>query len=270
MASGDLLLELPEKHHYEKLGSLKAFGNIPVSVSPHRSMNTSRGVVSEADLLEMSEEELLEGWKEQNVTDGVKHLHDRHLVHLDIKPENIFISREGYYKLGDFGLVLDLKQDDSSDPLEGDPCYLAPELMGGDFTKAADIFSLGITALELACDLELPSRGGNWHALRSGTLPHYIAQYRLCPGPAAADLILDAVIPSICLEGSSILPQKFHHILPFQCLLFDVGPQRLPLFRWLHSAIKPVPFNLSANDATVKKLFPADDEVMSSSGDDSL
>lgn len=71
---------------------------------------------------------------------GVKHLHDRHLVHLDIKPENIFISREGYYKLGDFGLVLDLKQDDSSDPLEGDPCYLAPELMGGDFTQAADIF----------------------------------------------------------------------------------------------------------------------------------
>ncbi|XP_075527795.1 membrane-associated tyrosine- and threonine-specific cdc2-inhibitory kinase-like isoform X1 [Dermacentor variabilis] len=111
---------------------------------------------------------------------GVKHLHDHDLAHLDVKPENIFISKDGYYKLGDFGLVLDLKRDDSSDPLEGDPCYLAPELMEGHFTKAADIFSLGITVLELACDLELPSRGDNWHALRSGTLPHYFAQ-RLSP-----------------------------------------------------------------------------------------
>ncbi|KAH6945075.1 hypothetical protein HPB50_007119 [Hyalomma asiaticum] len=107
---------------------------------------------------------------------GIKHLHDHELTHLDIKPENIFISRDGYYKLGDFGLVHDLKQDDSSDPRDGDPRYLAPELMEGNFTKAADIFSLGITVLELACDLELPSGGENWHSLRSGILPHQVAQ----------------------------------------------------------------------------------------------
>ncbi|KAL1446628.1 hypothetical protein MTO96_028792 [Rhipicephalus appendiculatus] len=82
---------------------------------------------------------------------GVKHMHDHNLAHLDIKPENIFISKDGYYKLGDFGLVLDLNQ-------------------------AADIFSLGITVLELACDLELPSRGESWHALRSGTLPRHFTQ----------------------------------------------------------------------------------------------
>lgn len=106
----------------------------------------------------------------------VKHMHGHDLAHLDIKPENIFISKDGYYKLGDFGLVLDFNQDNSSEPRDGDPRYLAPELMDGNFTKAADIFSLGITVLELACDLELPSRGENWHALRSGTLPHYFTQ----------------------------------------------------------------------------------------------
>lgn len=111
---------------------------------------------------------------------GLKHLHDHNLVHLDVKPENIFIAKEGFCKLGDFGLVLDLTQDDSTDPLEGDPCYLAPEIMEGNFTKAADVFSLGITILELACDLELPGQGENWHVLRSGTLPDYIAQ-RLSP-----------------------------------------------------------------------------------------
>lgn len=111
---------------------------------------------------------------------GLKHLHDHNLVHLDVKPENIFIAKEGFCKLGDFGLVLDLTLDDSTDPLEGDPCYLAPEIMEGNFTKAADVFSLGITTLELACDLELPGQGENWHVLRSGTLPDYIAQ-RLSP-----------------------------------------------------------------------------------------
>lgn len=41
---------------------------------------------------------------------AVKHLHDHDLIHLDIKPENIFISRDGISKLGDFGLVLDLRK----------------------------------------------------------------------------------------------------------------------------------------------------------------
>lgn len=41
---------------------------------------------------------------------AVKHLHDRRLIHMDIKPENIFISHDGFCKLGDFGLVIDLNK----------------------------------------------------------------------------------------------------------------------------------------------------------------
>ena len=41
---------------------------------------------------------------------AVKHLHDRKLVHMDIKPDNIFINFDGQCKLGDFGLVIDLKK----------------------------------------------------------------------------------------------------------------------------------------------------------------
>lgn len=55
--------------------------------------------------------------------------------------------------------------------LEGDSCYVAPELLEGRFSPAADIFSLGISLLELACNLELPSSGCTWHALRGGHLP---------------------------------------------------------------------------------------------------
>lgn len=41
---------------------------------------------------------------------ALRHLHERNLVHMDIKPENIFISFEGHCKLGDFGLMIDLKK----------------------------------------------------------------------------------------------------------------------------------------------------------------
>ena len=68
MASGDLLLELKDLEQYNKLSHLVAFGNIPVSVSPHRTMNTVKGVVSDEDLMTLSDEELLDGWKDQGVT----------------------------------------------------------------------------------------------------------------------------------------------------------------------------------------------------------
>lgn len=104
---------------------------------------------------------------------AVDHLHSNQYLHLDIKPENIFISKDGLYKLGDFGLVVDLSKRGSIDPLEGDPKYLAKETMQGIFTEAADVFSLGVTTLELACDLDLPSGGDTWHLLRNNSIPEY-------------------------------------------------------------------------------------------------
>lgn len=102
---------------------------------------------------------------------GIYHLHAHELVHMDIKPENIFIGYDGLCKLGDFGLVIDVSQDHDLDAIEGDPRYLAPEIMMGDFGCPADLFSLGMTLLELATDLDLPQQGDLWHQLRQGMLP---------------------------------------------------------------------------------------------------
>lgn len=57
---------------------------------------------------------------------------------------------------------------------EGDSKYLAPEMLDGRIGKAADIFSLGITLLELACDLDLPKNGVGWQQLRHGQLPEHM------------------------------------------------------------------------------------------------
>lgn len=68
LANGDLLLEVLYQHQYENLPKITAFEDIPVAISPHRSLNTVRGVISDDDLKYMSEEELLNGLKDQNVT----------------------------------------------------------------------------------------------------------------------------------------------------------------------------------------------------------
>lgn len=81
------------------------------------------------------------------------------------------MTEGNHCKLADFGLVFDLTNSPRSRAIEGDSRYLAPELMQGNYLLANDIFSLGITLLELASGLELPANGELWQELRSLILP---------------------------------------------------------------------------------------------------
>ncbi|XP_023331856.1 membrane-associated tyrosine- and threonine-specific cdc2-inhibitory kinase-like [Eurytemora carolleeae] len=98
---------------------------------------------------------------------AVQHLHNHNLIHMDIKPDNIFFGVDGRCKMGDFGLIVDLTSQDREGFREGDSKYLAPEVLKGNISKSCDIFSLGVTILEVACDLDLPSKGQLWRELRS-------------------------------------------------------------------------------------------------------
>lgn len=48
--------------------------------------------------------------------------------------------------------------------------------MRSKFTKAADIFSLGITILELACNMDLPNNGPLWQQLRENIFPQFLSR----------------------------------------------------------------------------------------------
>ncbi|XP_055221027.1 membrane-associated tyrosine- and threonine-specific cdc2-inhibitory kinase isoform X1 [Gorilla gorilla gorilla] len=102
---------------------------------------------------------------------ALAHLHGQGLVHLDVKPANIFLGPRGRCKLGDFGLLVELGTAGAGEVQEGDPRYMAPELLQGSYGTAADVFSLGLTILEVACNMELPHGGEGWQQLRQGYLP---------------------------------------------------------------------------------------------------
>ncbi|XP_021955413.1 membrane-associated tyrosine- and threonine-specific cdc2-inhibitory kinase [Folsomia candida] len=105
---------------------------------------------------------------------ALQHLHKNLLVHMDVKPENIFLTIDTptKYKLGDFGIIVCLNENrDLTEFTEGDSRYLAPEVMQGTITTKADVFSLALTILEISCHVDLPKSGSLWHELRNGQLP---------------------------------------------------------------------------------------------------
>ncbi len=101
---------------------------------------------------------------------AIKHVHDKGYVHLDIKPSNFFVNKEGQLKLGDFGIAVDVSRIENlvdSDQC-GDSIYMAPELLKSQLplkqrlTQKADIFSLGASLLEIASSMNLPQNGLLW------------------------------------------------------------------------------------------------------------
>ncbi|CAM9920875.1 unnamed protein product [Scytosiphon promiscuus] len=100
---------------------------------------------------------------------GLDILHQHKLVHLDIKPGNIFV-KNGQYKLGDFGLVTPVHVRSGTDVMEGDSRYMSKELLNDDHSNLTkcDVFSLGITLYEIISGRPLPPNGDEWHSLRSG------------------------------------------------------------------------------------------------------
>ncbi|KAI8904425.1 kinase-like domain-containing protein [Gorgonomyces haynaldii] len=104
---------------------------------------------------------------------GLQHIHDHNVVHLDIKPENIFVGSNGTFKIGDFGMATKLPVGDFDK--EGDRVYLAPEVLAHQqIDYCADIFSLGLLVLEMASNIELPDNGLIWKQLRTGPLDELI------------------------------------------------------------------------------------------------
>lgn len=100
---------------------------------------------------------------------GLKEIHNAGFMHLDLKPANILITFEGALKIGDFGLAQPCTANKGAD-IEGDREYMAPEMLEGNATQAADIFSLGLMTLEAAANVALPDNGPTWVNLRSGDL----------------------------------------------------------------------------------------------------
>lgn len=146
--------------------------------------------------------------------DALDYIHTRRIVHCDVKPDNIFVTRDTYdrriviVKLIDFGVCrsLDAKEQPTRQ-LIGDPRYMAPEqtVVGGPIGPRTDLYSLGLTFYEAVTgahpfDAELQSHSTK-HLLRvqRTEMPPPVASRRPdMPTPLA--VAIDQIISLACAK----------------------------------------------------------------------
>uniref|UniRef100_A0A8C9P5A1 non-specific serine/threonine protein kinase n=1 Tax=Spermophilus dauricus TaxID=99837 RepID=A0A8C9P5A1_SPEDA len=148
-----------------------------------------------------SEDQIL-GWFVQ-ISLGLKHIHDRKILHRDIKSQNIFLSKNGMVaKLGDFGIARVLNNSmELARTCVGTPYYLSPEIcQSKPYNNKTDIWSLGCVLYEL-CTLKHPFEGSNLHQL----------VLKICEAHFAP------ISPRFSRDLRSLIPQ-----------LFKVSPQDRP------------------------------------------
>jgi serine/threonine-protein kinase len=111
------------------------------------------------------------------LAEALDYVHFNGLLHRDVKPANVMISRDGEVKLMDFGIAKDQNASDltRAGMLVGSPSYIAPELLGGEpADPQTDVWALGVTLYELLTG-EKPFRGADseslFNAIRNGDFP---------------------------------------------------------------------------------------------------
>lgn len=161
------------------------------------------------------------------IVEGLAYIHARGLIHRDLKPENIFLDEMNDIRIGDFGLATRgklesiagksaMNQASEYSRSLGTASYVAPELKSdgpGAYTSKVDMYSLGITLLEMCCPVT--TSAGRYHMLANARkftrdLPVRLSSkgwedlyeliYRLLnhnqhERPSASDIIASGIIP---------------------------------------------------------------------------
>lgn len=122
---------------------------------------------------------------------GLKHVHDRKILHRDIKAQNVFLTSTNRCLLGDFGIAKILSNTRGfTRTMVGTPYYLSPEIIERKkYNFQSDIWSLGVLLYEL-CALKPPFDGPSLHFLGAKIIkgvyppisPHYSRELKALVG----------------------------------------------------------------------------------------
>ena len=143
-----------------------------------------------------------------------------HIIHRDVKPENIFVSRFGDFKLGDFGIARELERTMSGFSKKGTYSYMAPEMYKGEkYDSRVDIYSLGIVLYKLMNHNRLPFMNLEKQFItyrdKENALNKRMSGEQMAP-PAEAGKLLGHIILKACAlypDERYQTPEEFYRVL---------------------------------------------------------
>jgi serine/threonine-protein kinase len=186
--------------------------------------------------------------------DGLEVLHRAGLVHLDLKPANIFITAYGV-KLLDFGLSRKPRTDPlgtrtNAGNLVGTPSYMAPEQIRGEGVDArADIFAAGAVLFELVTG-ERPFRGTTYVDVLQAVLTEHPPALSGSPMLAAIDRVVQRAMaksPDQRFESAAAMGSELRRVA-------DLPRDELPVLVRRVTRIAFLPFRLLRPDADIDFL----------------
>ncbi|XP_061280898.1 serine/threonine-protein kinase Nek1 isoform X5 [Bos javanicus] len=161
------------RESFEENGSLYIVMDYCEGGDLFKRINAQKGVL-------FQEDQILD-WFVQ-ICLALKHVHDRKILHRDIKSQNIFLTRDGTIQLGDFGIARVLNSTvELARTCIGTPYYLSPEICENKpYNNKSDIWALGCVLYEM-CTLKHAFEAGNMKNLVlkiiSGSFPPVSLHY---------------------------------------------------------------------------------------------
>uniref|UniRef100_A0A5F8HI69 non-specific serine/threonine protein kinase n=1 Tax=Monodelphis domestica TaxID=13616 RepID=A0A5F8HI69_MONDO len=161
------------RESFEESGSLYIVMDYCEGGDLYKRINAQKGVL-------FPEDQIMD-WFVQ-ICLALKHVHDRKILHRDIKSQNIFLTKDGTIQLGDFGIARVLNSTvELARTCIGTPYYLSPEICENKpYNNKSDIWALGCVLYEM-CTLKHAFEAGNMKNLVlkiiSGSFPPVSLHY---------------------------------------------------------------------------------------------
>lgn len=152
------------------------------------------------------------------IAQGMMAAHESHIIHRDIKPQNIIISMDGKAKVADFGIAKAVSMQAKNSDVIGSVQYISPEQASGSISDArSDIYSFGITLYEMATGI-VPFDGNDATAVALAHLEEEIAppsrfNRQIAPGLEAIILKCTKKHPEDRYGSAAEVINELRHVL---------------------------------------------------------
>ncbi|ESO84091.1 hypothetical protein LOTGIDRAFT_108248 [Lottia gigantea] len=158
----------------------------------------------------------------QQIVAAIRYIHEHKILHRDLKTDNIFLTKEGIIKVGDFGISKMMSSVQGANTVLGTPYYISPEMCEGKpYSFKSDIWALGCILYEMAC-LQKTFEGTNLPALVNKIMKGQFAPVKEMYSPDFRDVVLDMLQndPDKRPDATELMYHRLPPVSLLYCLTF--------------------------------------------------